>query len=51
MYAEFAPHRPNGDESEAPGDMFDLLAQCEWAAEDLAREMDITIANTSQHLC
>ncbi|HEV2356478.1 MAG TPA: metalloregulator ArsR/SmtB family transcription factor [bacterium] len=49
MYAEFARI---GQALASPKrlEMFDLLAQREWAVEDLASEMDLTIANTSQHL-
>ncbi len=31
-------------------EMLDLLAQREWPVEELAHEMDLTVANTSQHL-
>jgi rhodanese-related sulfurtransferase len=49
VYAEFARV---GQALASPRrlEMLDLLAQREWAVEDLAREMDLTIANTSQHL-
>ncbi|HEV2282539.1 MAG TPA: metalloregulator ArsR/SmtB family transcription factor [bacterium] len=49
LYAEFARI---GQALASPKrlEMLDLLAQREWPVEELAREMDQTLANTSQHL-
>jgi rhodanese-related sulfurtransferase len=49
LYAEFARI---GQALASPRrlEMLDLLAQREWPVEALAREMDQTLANTSQHL-
>ncbi|HLW49010.1 MAG TPA: metalloregulator ArsR/SmtB family transcription factor [bacterium] len=49
LYAEFA-RIGQALASSKRLEMLDLLAQREWPVEELAREMDQTVANTSQHL-
>jgi rhodanese-related sulfurtransferase len=49
LYAEFA-RIGRALASAKRLEMLDLLAQREWPVEALAREMDQTLANTSQHL-
>ncbi|HLJ68064.1 MAG TPA: metalloregulator ArsR/SmtB family transcription factor [Chloroflexota bacterium] len=49
LYAEFA-RIGQALASAKRLEMVDLLAQREWPVEELAREMELTIANASQHL-